>query len=75
MNDGGQLINLLVARELSNVLVNLIRPRIRRHRRIFHQYFQQRNLGIFDHFQKKMAITLLDQLSVSPNDFLSHIGQ
>ncbi|KAF8202965.1 cytochrome P450 [Pholiota molesta] len=49
--------------------------RWRRHRRMFHQYFQPRNLASYYPLQKKMAIALLDQLAQSPAEFAPHIKQ
>ncbi|KAF9481679.1 cytochrome P450 [Pholiota conissans] len=49
--------------------------RWRRHRRMFHQYFQPRNLASYYPIQKKMTIKLLDQLVQSPENFASHIQQ
>ncbi|KJA26057.1 hypothetical protein HYPSUDRAFT_347562 [Hypholoma sublateritium FD-334 SS-4] len=49
--------------------------RWRRHRRMFHQYFQPRKLSEYYPSQSKMTIGLLDQLSRSPDNFASHIRQ
>ncbi|KAF9479692.1 cytochrome P450 [Pholiota conissans] len=49
--------------------------RWRRHRRMFHQYFQPRNIASFYPFQKKASISLLDQLSQTPMEFIPHIRQ
>ena len=47
----------------------------RRHRRMFHQYFQPRKLSEYYPSQSKMTVGLLDQLSRSPDNFASHIRQ
>ncbi|KJA26055.1 hypothetical protein HYPSUDRAFT_64267 [Hypholoma sublateritium FD-334 SS-4] len=49
--------------------------RWRRHRRLFHQYFQPRNITVFYPFQKRMTVTLLGQLADSPDNFVAHIRQ
>ncbi|KJA26070.1 hypothetical protein HYPSUDRAFT_36932 [Hypholoma sublateritium FD-334 SS-4] len=47
----------------------------RRHRRMFHQYFQPRNIALYHPIQKKLSIVLLDQLVRSPAEFAPHIRQ
>ncbi|KAF8168214.1 cytochrome P450 [Crassisporium funariophilum] len=47
----------------------------RRHRRAFHQYFQPRNLASYYSIQKQVTLTLLEQLSQSPNAFVAHVRQ
>ncbi|KJA26058.1 hypothetical protein HYPSUDRAFT_64270 [Hypholoma sublateritium FD-334 SS-4] len=49
--------------------------RWRRHRRLFHQYFQPRKLTKYYSSQHKLTINLLDQLSRSPQHFVPHIRQ
>ncbi|KJA26054.1 hypothetical protein HYPSUDRAFT_64266 [Hypholoma sublateritium FD-334 SS-4] len=49
--------------------------RWRKHRKMFFQYFQPKYISVFSPFQRKMAITLLDQFSASPADFIAHIRQ
>lgn len=47
----------------------------RRHRKVFHQYFQQRNMS--NHFPviRKTTSVLLNQLSKSPDKFRAHFRQ
>lgn len=47
----------------------------RRHRRMFHQYFQPRNIALYHPIQKKMSLVLLDQLLCSSAEFAPHIRQ
>ncbi|KAF8905477.1 cytochrome P450 [Gymnopilus junonius] len=47
----------------------------RRHRRSFHQYFQPRNLSSQYHYQRKMVVTLLEQISLAPEKFSAHLSQ
>ncbi|KAF8971478.1 cytochrome P450 [Flammula alnicola] len=49
--------------------------RWRRHRRMFHQYFQPRNLASYYPVQKRMIINLLEQLGRSPEQFAPHFRQ
>ncbi|KAF9560813.1 putative CyP450 monooxygenase [Agrocybe pediades] len=49
--------------------------RWRRHRRVFHQYFQPRNLASYYPIQKKVTANLLSQLGRSPENFAAHIRQ
>ncbi|KAF9560816.1 cytochrome P450, partial [Agrocybe pediades] len=49
--------------------------RWRRHRRVFHQYFQPRNLVSYYAIQKKVTANLLSQLGRSPENFAAHIRQ
>ncbi|KAF9560814.1 cytochrome P450 [Agrocybe pediades] len=49
--------------------------RWRRHRRIFHQYFQPRNLSSYYPIQKKVTSNLLSQLGRSPENFAAHVRQ
>jgi len=45
----------------------------RRHRRLFHQYFQQRNIEQQTPLHTRMAIKLLESLLDSPVDFIAHV--
>ncbi|KAF9479694.1 cytochrome P450 [Pholiota conissans] len=47
--------------------------RWRRHRKMFHQYFQPRVLSTYHPSQTEMTIKLLRQLSCTPEEFGSHI--
>ncbi|KAF8966595.1 cytochrome P450 [Flammula alnicola] len=49
--------------------------RWRRHRRMFHQYFQPRNLSAYYPVQKKTTLNLLEQLGRSPEQFSAHVRQ
>ncbi|KAJ3516368.1 hypothetical protein NLJ89_g1159 [Agrocybe chaxingu] len=47
----------------------------RRHRRAFHQFFQPRNLASLYPVQMQTTLTLLEQLSKTPDQFVDHIRQ
>ena len=70
-NAGGELIygtKLIILKKFTMCCT-------RKHRKMFYQYFQPKNISIFSPFQRKMAIALLDQFSASPADFIAHIRQ
>ncbi len=53
----------------------MILTEIRQHRKVFHQYFQQKNVPLHFPVIQKATITLLHQLLNSPDNFQSHIRQ